>query len=278
MAPLDSGPRAASRPRHAKQCTALILPELRADGVRANDADPRRQFGDDGGHALLVVGIREGVQQADSNHIGPHAGQGGFQGRANGPFVQRGDGRAVGPRALDDFNHMLSSNQRFRLAIRKIIDARPILPLDPQQIAEPGSRDQRNPGALALEHGVGRDSRPVNELRDLRHADGRRRQRIQHSALRRGRRARNLGDAQHATVRGNQVRECAARFDAHPHRPRPGARSARQPLSCGSRVQRPLEFLALISEFLGPGAAPPHLARLEGKRLPRERTTRRLEG
>ena len=46
----------------------------------------------------------------------------------------------------------------------EVVELGPRLPPDAQDVFEPRGRDERNARALALEHGVGRDRRSVNDF------------------------------------------------------------------------------------------------------------------
>ena len=96
---------------------ALIFPELRADGVGADDAQCRGYGSQQIKNPPLVPGVREGIQQAHRHHVRLDSGDGRRKQRTGRMLVQRFDDRAVRPGTLGQFDDVLAGDDRCWLAI-----------------------------------------------------------------------------------------------------------------------------------------------------------------
>ena len=148
-----------------RRAGALELAELAQDVGR--DAD------DDAGqlpleHRLGLALVRRvgiGVQE-DHGHgldaLGAHVG-GGLRQVGSG---ERLDLAPVGIEPPADAVAQLARHQRGRAHDIDIVEARPVLPPDQQEIAKAARRDEGGLGAAALDHGVGRRRHAVADVVD----------------------------------------------------------------------------------------------------------------
>ena len=81
-------------------------------------------------------------------------------------FVERLENFAGRTHPFVDLDGPAQGDQRLGLLDGKGIDVGSNLPLQHKQVAEPARGNQRRPAPLALKHGIGRDGRTVDELRE----------------------------------------------------------------------------------------------------------------
>ena len=136
----------------------LVLPELRRDFVRGDDArvrEPPPQLVRDG---ALVPVLPVGVKQADRDRISLDLRQ-----RRKVERLQL----AVRPHPSVHPVAALERHERLRPVRARPVELRARLAPQVQQVLEAGVRDERRASALALEQRIRRDGRPVREALDL---------------------------------------------------------------------------------------------------------------
>ena len=174
----------------------------------------------------LVGGIRVAVEEADGDRLVAPALQRAADAVDGGRLVEGGDHFAARSHAFRDLERVAARDHRFRLAVVDVVDGAPALALQGEDVAEPLGGEERDPGALALQHRVGRDGRAVHQIAGRVERETGLIERRDRAAVRRRRRARHLGDAHPTGLERDEVGERAADFDSHPGRavhPRPPA-------------------------------------------------------
>ena len=144
---------------------ALVLPHLRQDRGGDRHLDAREHLGGDLRDPLLVRVVGVGVDERDGERLDAQAGQAGQRG-AGAVLVEGGHLGPVGTDASDDLDGVLQVGQR--LGLRPDDPAGQAAghegPGDLQHLAEAVGGHQADPGPLALQDRVGRDSRAVQHL------------------------------------------------------------------------------------------------------------------
>ena len=235
---------------------ALELAELRRHLARAGDEGLRVLLRGDRADHRLVARVDVAVEEADRD-------------RARAGLLQPADGgahlglvegaldAAVVAQALADLDAHVAGDEQLRLVALQVVEMRPALAADLEQVAEAVGRDEARPDAAMLDQRVGRHGRAMAEIADV--AAGRAGclvEPLDDAAGDRARRivwrARDLPDPDLARLLVHQadVRERTARIDSNPphaqdppvvdcatqcaDRPRSSARD--QPARDGSRA------------------------------------------
>ena len=89
--------------------------------------------------ALFVSGVPEREQQRDRHGPGIKRPYGGDH--ALHLCVHQRYERAAGPHALGHSHDVCARDERRRVIAREVVQRRPILPPQPEQVLEPGGRD-----------------------------------------------------------------------------------------------------------------------------------------
>ncbi len=196
---------------------ALVLAKLRQDVGGPGDGHPGQRRGERlfGGDLVHGVGVR--VEKADRDRLDALLADQPRDMLDEGKVPQRPPDGAVGPHALVGLDDVVAGDERLRLPVEQVEQARLGLPLDQQHVAEALRGDEARAGALVLEHRVRHDGRAVDQRGDLgrRHAAfGHRRQ---HRALRLRRRGHDFAGRLDMVAPGQHpVGEGAAGFNAEP--------------------------------------------------------------
>ena len=182
-----------------------------------------------GGDPALVVGVPEGEQQADRDRLGLAAAELADQplDLLVGQLLDHARRRPIRSAASKRSSRL---DQRRRPAAARVVEARPVLAADLEQVGEAAGRDQRGPRAALLEQRVGSHRHPVGEPLDVA---GLRPGALEH-LLDRGDhpaglvvgRARDLGRVQALAVEQRGVGEGPADVDAQEHAGEPTRRRA----------------------------------------------------
>ena len=146
---------------------ALVFPEYRQDLVTRRHGDVWKLGTQRGGEPALMVGVTECEEQRDRNRFRAsplcpteRADGGGHAGDL--ALGERGDD-AVRPHPLTRADHIARCHERFRMGLGEVVQRRPVLPPEPQQVLEPGGRHEHDARPGPLEQRVGRDGRAVYE-------------------------------------------------------------------------------------------------------------------
>ena len=165
--PLDVAPHHGSQIGvHHGGAHPLELAELRRHLVARAHERIRQNLGDDGPGPLFMLRPQEPVQEADRHrgHAGltqPH------RGRPHRILVQRQFHAAIVANPLDHPDPQVAADQHHRLVRLHVIQVRPLLPPDLQQVAEPVRGDQPGPHPAQLDQRVGGDRGAVPEITDI---------------------------------------------------------------------------------------------------------------
>ncbi len=111
----------------------------------------------------LVRGMPEREQQRDGDGFGdglPRA-DGGHNPSDFG--IGEGDDGAIGSHPFDRPDHVRALHERRGVIASEIVQRRPVLTPQPEQVLEARGRDERDAGAPAFEQGVRRDGRAVHQ-------------------------------------------------------------------------------------------------------------------
>ena len=152
---------------HDRRQAALVLAHHRQHVHRCGHRDLRQRGAQQFGHAALMRGIRERVQQADRNglHIEPAQRRGNVM---HARFVERHQHDAARTDALAHLQDARRRHRTLRLHPGEQIGmARNVLPTDLQHMAKTGGGDQRGARGLAFQDQVGGDRRAVQHAADL---------------------------------------------------------------------------------------------------------------
>ena len=120
--------------------------------------------------ALLVLRVQEGEQEADRDGLDLGLPQRGDD-LGQRVLVERLQ-LAVGPHPLAHAEAQVAGDERGRAAAREVVEVRPGLAADLQDVAEALGRHERRARAAALQEGVGRHRHPVGERGDLPQVGG----------------------------------------------------------------------------------------------------------
>ena len=193
----------------------LVLAELPGHLGRVRHEDVRMPLVDQAGNPFLVIRIGVRVEKADRDGIVGAAGEGRPHDLLRGFDIQGRDDPAVRADALPDLERVSPPDHRFWFLVEQVVDPFAVVALKQQQIAEAGGHEEGDLGALALEDGIGRHRRAVNQVFDRVEPDVRGGERRKRAFVGARRRARYLGDGDPPPVDGDEIRECAADFDSH---------------------------------------------------------------
>ncbi len=151
---------------------ALVFAKGGVDLGRERDRDAGQGGADGLRHGLLVRRVLEREQQADGDRLDPRGLQRGDGGIDRGR-VERGDHRAIRGDALSHLGAARAGGQPAgRLGFqRKVVKLVAHLAADLQRVAKTLGGDKADARTLPLEHGIGRDRRPVREAGDRRRRD-----------------------------------------------------------------------------------------------------------
>ncbi len=112
---------------------------------------------------LFVAGVPVGVEQADRG--GGGAGRADVRDDARDLVVVERDQRLpVRGEPLADADGERGIDERPSILLHQVVERAPRLPADADDVLEAGGGDERHAGPAALEHGVGRDRRPVHDV------------------------------------------------------------------------------------------------------------------
>ena len=200
---------------------AQVLAELRRDLGGERDRNTGQLLGEDRADALLVLGVDVGVEQADGDGFDLLAPED-RGGRAHGVVLERPQHLAGGAEPLGDGHRAVARDERLCLLELGVVEGRPHLAGDLEQVAEALGRDEAAARDLSLDDRVRRHRRRVDDEPDLRRGDAAVLEgainRL-HEALRGiGRRRQHLGDRDRARLLVDQHRvgEGAADVDCNP--------------------------------------------------------------
>ncbi len=122
-------------------------------------------MGDDGAGACFVFGADEAVEKAhrDGGDAGRAQGAGGF---THGVFVERGFDAAVVAHTLGHFEAEVARDEHRRFVGLQVVEVRPLLAADLEQVAEAGGGDEAGADTAMLDQGVGGNGGAVAEIAD----------------------------------------------------------------------------------------------------------------
>ncbi len=167
-----------------------------------------------------MLGIGIGVQEGESDAFHFLRAQFGHQ-CTHGGFVERQPHGALCVDALGDRETQGARRQRFRLVDRKVVLIVAALGTDIEHIAETLRCDKRRLRSAALNDGVGRERRAVNEDVDIAYVGARIGQNethpVQHRLLRSRGRRQHLARSAILTHIQDDIRERASDIDGKPH-------------------------------------------------------------
>jgi hypothetical protein len=184
---------------------ALVLAELRADFVRADDVG-RVMRAERIGDRLLVARVQIGVQQADRDRVD-------CVGDGRDATVERRELATATVEAARHVEPKRARNERLGSVDKRVIERRTRLACDLDYVAEPFGRDERDARTASFEQRVRCNRRAVREDRDGFVA-GHRAPGTGNRESRIIRTRRDLGDS--AVVR-DDIGEGPAAVDAEPH-------------------------------------------------------------
>ena len=145
---------------------ALELAEGREDLVRGGDVQVGQRLAQGGGDPPLVARVAEGEQQADRDRIDLRVPELLRPAAPTSSSVSSSTTSATPIRSAAS-KRRSSGDQRRRPAATGVVQARPRLAADVEQVGEPLRGDQRGARAFFLEQGVGPDGHPVGETLDV---------------------------------------------------------------------------------------------------------------
>ena len=201
---------------------AQVLAELRRHLGGQRDRNAGQLLGEDGADPLLVLLVDVRVEQADGDRLDRLAPEDRRR-RAHRVVLERPQHLAGGAEPLGDRHRPVARDQRLRLLELRVVEGRPDLARDLEQVAEPLRGDEAAARDLSLDDRVRRHRRRVDDEADLpgcHAALGERALDGAHEALGGiGRRRQHLRDRDRARLLVDQGRvgEGAADVDGHAH-------------------------------------------------------------
>ncbi len=141
----------------------VVLAELRDDVGRQRDRHVRALLAQDRPDPILVDGVGVGVQQADRDRLDAEPGERPGD-RPDRVLVERDEHVAVPVEPLRDPEAQRPRDERDRLGELDVVQRRPDLAADLEDVAEALGRDQRGPRDLALDDRVGRHGRAMDDV------------------------------------------------------------------------------------------------------------------
>ena len=164
---------------HRRGAAALELPHLAQDLAAHGDIAVGPQMADDGCCLLLVRGVGIGVQEVNDDGLRTEFLQS-QHGGAHLVFVERHQHPALGVHALGDLEPQLAVDQSLERSCHAVrIGARAASQL--QHVTEAACCNQPAARALALQHGIRGDGRPVDEGRYVLQRQSPRREAVKHA-------------------------------------------------------------------------------------------------
>ena len=149
---------------------AQVLAELGRDLGRERDGHAGQLLGEDRADPLLVLRVDVGVEQADGDRLDLLAPQDRGR-RAHGVVLERPQHLAGRAEPLGDGHRAVARDERLRLLELRVVERRPHLARDLEQVAEALGRDEAAARDLALDDRVRRHGRRVDDEADLRRRD-----------------------------------------------------------------------------------------------------------
>src|SRR5881296_2439647 len=227
----------------------LELAERREHFMARGDGHRRERVSQGSGDGPLVLGVAEGEEQRDRDRLGREAAH--RRDDAAHFVVAERLQHPSRSHSLGDGHHVAAGHERRRVVAREIVQRGAVLTPQPQQVLEAAGRHEHDAGAGALEQGVGRDRRAVNEHGDgagicIQGAEHRDRGII--------RRRHHLPHRNRAVLaERDEVGEGAAHVHPHPHHHPPnaerGSRNAEQQWEFARRATLLLLFRVSTSAF-----------------------------
>ena len=133
----------------------------------ARQRDERELAVEELAHRELVLGVGVAVEEADRHRLAAERLQP-VDRVAGARPVERLSHLAARTDALVDLEPALASDQRLGLAPRDVVEHRQAHAPDLEHVAEAFGGEQPDFGAFLLEDRIGRDRRPMDDLRDRR--------------------------------------------------------------------------------------------------------------
>ena len=161
-------------------------------------------------HALLVLGVQEREQQADRDGVDLGVAQR-LDRLLHALVVERLE-LALRPHPLAHGEAQVARHERLGPPLGEVVERRPVLARELDQVAEALGGDQRGARAAALEQRVGGDGHAVRERGDVIRVDGL--ERVHHTFRLIVGRARHLRRPDAHTVERHEVRERTSHIDA----------------------------------------------------------------
>jgi hypothetical protein len=141
---------------------ALVFAHFRRDIAGQRHRDVRQAAGDRFPDAALVIRIGERVQEADGNRLRAGGGER-VDGAGHACFIERHQHAAPRVDALADRETQPPRHQWRRQIDIDVVLLEAVLVADFDHVAEAFGRQQRRFRALALDHGVGRQRRAMDD-------------------------------------------------------------------------------------------------------------------
>ena len=211
---VDDGPNVS---RDDSRRGALVLTELAGDVGRRRYQDARKQLVENLGDARLVRWIDIGVDETHGDGLECPLAQGGRQVLGDGVLVQGHGNGAVGEHALADLEAVASVHQRGWLLVGQVEHTLAIVALQEQDVPEARRRHEGDPGAAALQDGVGDDGGAVHQVLHLVEWDGGPGKGLVRPLIGALWHARHLEEARFPVLDTKQIRERAPDFNTHAH-------------------------------------------------------------
>ena len=124
---------------------------------------------------------------------------------------------AVGRDALLDLKDVTAAHYRFGLAVAQIVDRVLVVPLQQQHVADALCDEKTDCGSPALEDGIGRHGRAVDEFLDLSRVEAGGIDRMHGPLIGICRRARHFRRAHGLSVNRHQIGERSTNLDTDAH-------------------------------------------------------------
>ena len=192
---------------------ALVFAVFAHDLVRQGDEERGRRLAQDLADAPLMRRIGIGMQEADRDGFDLQRFERGDE-AAQLALVERDQDVALRVHALGELEGEIARDQRFRPVEEKVESLNSVAAADRICIPEAARGDERGARAFLLQHGVDRDGRAVQHLRQRRQFATGEREAVGRAAGRIGRHGRGLRRDDAAVDAADQVREGAADIDA----------------------------------------------------------------
>ena len=142
---------------------ALVFLLLSQDLARERDREVGQLGAEDLSHTLLVLGASVCVEQADRDGLDAQLAQS-LRELPDLVVPQRPEHLPAGAHPLVHLEAQLALDERRRLRPEEVVQVRHAHAAQLEHVAEPSGRQERRPGAAALEDGVRRDGGAVHDL------------------------------------------------------------------------------------------------------------------